>query len=71
MSRYYFHLRYDDHVIWDELGVELPDLRNLHGLDGTDAKQRWKDVFRAMQGQSRRMTVITDEIGHIIMVVSN
>jgi len=71
MSRYYFHRRYEDRVIWDELGVDLPDLRSLHGGISIEAKQRWRDVFRSIQGQPDRLTVITDETGHIIMVLSS
>jgi hypothetical protein len=69
MPHYYFHLRSNDHLDWDEDGVDLPDLRTVYGAASRAAEELWRDVFHSMTEQSGRMIVVTDEAGQLVLVV--
>ena len=70
MARYYFHLRRDDHIVWDDEGVDLPDLRTVHGAATQAAERLWRAVLCATDEPGRRMIAVTDEAGQLVAVVT-
>jgi hypothetical protein len=70
MARYYFHLRRDDHIVWDDEGVDLPDLRTVHGAAAQAAERLWSAVLCASDEPGRRMIAVTDEAGQLVAVVT-
>jgi hypothetical protein len=65
MPRYYFHRRVGERMIWDGVGIELPDL----GLasDPDRAADIWADIIagRRVPGW---VLVVTDERGRVMFV---
>jgi hypothetical protein len=67
MPRYFFHHHIGDRILWDGIGVELPDIRVASDADR--AEDVWTTIV-AGRLQPGRITVITDESGHLVFVTS-
>ena len=67
MPRYFFHQRIADRVIWDEVGLDLPDL----GLasDADRVAVLWTDVL-AERSRPGQILVITDALGQMLFVTA-
>ena len=65
MPRYFFHHRIGDTMMWDGVGLDLPDpgLRPISG----EAAALWT---AALAGQVRRgrILVITNDVGQVLFV---
>jgi hypothetical protein len=69
MARYFFHLRHADRLVWDEEGVDLPDLRTVHGAAAQAAEELWNAALCSTGKRGRPMIVVTDEAGQLIALV--
>jgi hypothetical protein len=65
MPRYFFHHRVGDRMMWDGVGLELPNLRLAPDAD--QAAAVWMDVL-AERIQPGRILVVTDAIGQVLFV---
>lgn len=67
MPRYFFHQHVAGRIIWDEVGLDLPDL----GLasDPDRAAVLWTDIL-AGRSQPDRILVITDALGQMLFVTA-
>ena len=65
MPRYFFHRRVGERMIWDGVGIELPDL----GLasDPDRAANVWADIIAGRQ-EPGFVLVVTDERGKVMFV---
>ena len=65
MPRYFFHQRVGDHMMWDETGLDLPEL----GLtpDADQAAVLWAEVL-AGRLHPGRILVITNALGQVLFV---
>ena len=71
MPRYHFHIQLEDRLIMDGQGVDLPDLRDTQSPD-TDEEvgALWADVLQFTECLPQRTTIITDELGRVVFVLS-
>ncbi len=67
MPRYFFHHRVGDRMMWDGIGLELPDL----GLEpaSDEAMALWMDAL-AGHVEPDRILVITNDIGQVLFVAA-
>lgn len=65
MPHYYFHQRVGDHMMWDEAGLDLPDLALAPDADETSVL--WTDVLTGRL-QPGRILVITNALGQVVFV---
>jgi hypothetical protein len=65
VPRYFFHHRVGDHMMWDGVGLELPDLGLAPASD--EATALWTEALTE-RTQSDRVLVITNEIGQVPFV---
>ncbi|WP_442041543.1 DUF6894 family protein [Microvirga sp. 2MCAF35] len=70
MPRYHFHVQVGDCFIPDREGVDLPNLRTVRGSEAQAAHASWKRVLSFIEALPDRTTVITDEAGRIVFVLS-
>jgi hypothetical protein len=70
MPRYHFHVQHGDQIILDREGVDLPNLRKALGMESQAAQASWEHVLSLIQSVPNRTTVITDELGRIVFVLS-
>jgi hypothetical protein len=70
MPRYHFHVQHGDHFVLDREGVDLPNLRTVRGAESQAACASWDHVLCLIQNFPDRTTVITDESGRIVFVLS-
>jgi len=65
MPHYFFHQRIGDRMMWDETGLDLPDL----GLtpDADQAAVFWTDVLEGRL-QPGRILVVTNALGQVLFV---
>jgi hypothetical protein len=70
MPRYHFHVQHGDRFILDREGVDLPNLRTAWGEESQAAQASWEHVLCFIQSLPNRTTVITDESGRIVFVLS-
>jgi hypothetical protein len=70
MPRYHFHVQHGDQFILDSEGVDLPNLRTARGMESQAAQTSWENVLSLIQSVPNRTTVITDESGRIVFVLS-
>jgi hypothetical protein len=70
MPRYHFHVQHGDHFVLDREGVDLPNLRTVRGAESQAACASWDHALRFIPNFPDRTTVITDESGRIVFVVS-
>ncbi len=67
MPRYFFHQRVGDRMIWDEVGLDLPELELASDADR--AAVLWTDIL-AGRIQPGRILVITDALGQMLFVTA-
>jgi hypothetical protein len=65
MPRYYFHQRVGNRMMWDETGLELPDLGLMPDADR--AAMLWTDLLEGRL-QPGRILVITNALGQVLFV---
>jgi hypothetical protein len=65
MPHYYFHQRVDDRMMWDEAGLDLPDLALMPDADR--AAMLWTEAL-AGRLQPGRILVITNALGQVVFV---
>ncbi len=67
MPRYFFHHRIGDRMMWDGIGIELPEL----GLtpDPDRAAAVWTDILEGRLAQAR-ILVVTNEAGQVLFVTA-
>ncbi len=65
MPRYFFHQHIGDCVIWDEIGIDLPDPELA--FDASQAAVLWADIL-AERPQPDQILVITDALGRMLFV---
>jgi hypothetical protein len=70
MPRYHFHVQHGDQFILDREGVDLPNLRTARGMESQAAQASWEHVLSLIQSVPNSTTVITDESGRIVFVLS-
>jgi hypothetical protein len=70
MPRYHFHVQLADRFIPDIEGIDLPNLRTARGAESRAAHASWDHVLGLIQSLPHRTTVITDEAGRIVFVLS-
>ena len=70
MPRYHFHVQHGDEFILDREGVDLPNLRKALGMESQSARTSWEHMLSLIQSVPDRTTVITDELGRIVFVLS-
>jgi hypothetical protein len=65
MPRYFFHHRVGDHMMWDGIGLDLPDL----GLASVseEATAQWTEALTG-RSQPDQVLVITNDIGQVLFV---
>lgn len=65
MPRYFFHQRVGDRMMWDETGLDLPEL----GLtpDAEQAALLWAEVLEGRLHPGR-ILVITNALGQVLFV---
>ena len=65
MPRYFFHHRIGDRMMWDGVGLELPDL----GLapDPDRAASVWTEIL-AGSLRPERILVVTNDMGQVLFV---
>jgi hypothetical protein len=67
MPRYFFHQHVADRVIWDEVGLDLPELKRASDAD--QAAMLWTDIL-AQRTHPGRILVITDALGQMLFVTA-
>ncbi len=67
MPRYFFHHRIGDRMIWDGIGVDLPDVQLRRNDD--QAAEMWADVL-AGRLQPGRIMVVTNDMGQVVFVTA-
>ncbi|QRM27793.1 hypothetical protein [Microvirga sp. VF16] len=70
MPRYHFHVQLGDRFIPDREGIDLPNLKTVRGAEAQAAHASWDRVLCFIQSLPHRTTVITDEAGRIVFVLS-
>jgi hypothetical protein len=65
MPRYFFHQCVGTRMMWDAVGMELPDLSI--GPSANRAAEIWTDIL-AGRVQPNRILVVTDQIGLVLFV---
>jgi len=70
MPRYHFHVQVGECFIQDRDGVDLPNLRIARGAEAEMADASWRRVLSFIEALPNRTTVITDEAGRIVFVLS-
>jgi hypothetical protein len=60
MPRYFFHQRSTERMVWDGVGIELPDLRTAP--DPNQAAALWTEIIEG-QLQPSQILVVTDALG--------
>ncbi len=65
IPRYFFHHRVGDHMMWDGVGLDLPDLGLAPASD--EATARWTEALTA-RSQPDRILIITNDIGQVLFV---
>jgi hypothetical protein len=65
MPRYFCHHRVGDHMMWDGIGLDLPDL----GLASVseEATAVWTEALTG-RSQPDQVLVITNDIGQVLFV---
>ena len=63
MPRYFFHRRMGDRMMWDAVGLELPDVRIAPDPDRAAAV--WMDII-AGRIQAGQILVIMDAAGKVL-----
>lgn len=69
MPRYHFHLWWEDRLIVDQDGVDLPDPKTEQG-ERAGAREGWEAVLHWMPLLPCRTTVVTDETGRVLFVLA-
>lgn len=67
MPRYFFHHRIGDRMMWDAVGLDLPDLKMA--LDPERAVVVWMDIIEG-RIEPGRILVVTDAIGKVLFVTA-
>ena len=67
MPRYFFHHRVGDRMMWDAVGLELPDVKIAPDPDRAAAV--WMDII-AGRIEAGQILVITDAIGKVLFVTA-
>ncbi len=65
MPRYFFHHRVGDHMMWDGIGLDLPDLGLAQVSE--EATALWTEALTG-RSQPDRVLVITNDIGQVLFV---
>ena len=65
MPHYFFHQRIGDRMMWDETGLDLPDLGLMPDAD--QAVVFWTDVLEGRL-QPGRILVVTNVLGQVPFV---
>jgi hypothetical protein len=65
VPRYYFHHRIGDRMMWDGVGLELPDLGLVPDPDRAVAV--WTDIL-AGRLWAERILVVTNDAGQVLFV---
>jgi hypothetical protein len=69
MPRYYFHLRSQDSLVWDDDGIDLPDPLTAQGAADKTAAELQGGLLHQVHNSSCWIIAVTDEGGRIIHVV--
>jgi len=67
MPRYFFHRNIADRVIWDEVGLDLPEIRLAS--DSEQTAMLWTDIL-AERSCPDQILVITDALGQMLFVTA-
>ncbi|EIM28531.1 DUF6894 family protein [Microvirga lotononidis] len=70
MPRYYFHVQVGERFVPDRHGVDLPNLMTARGPEAREAHASWDRVLSFIDALPNRTTVITDQAGRIVFVLS-
>lgn len=66
MKRYYFDVREDNHLLFDDVGIELPDIETAHreGFRGLTAMA--SEMTFALASKRRVVMEVRDENGLVL-----
>jgi hypothetical protein len=68
MPRYFFHLRSEDNLVWDDEGVDLPDPLTAQGAADKTAAELRGGLLHQVHRDCCWTMIITDEGGEIVQV---
>ncbi len=67
MPRYFFHHRIGDRMMWDPIGLDLPDLKLAPDPDRAAAV--WMEILEG-RIEPNQILVVTDAIGQVLFVTA-
>jgi hypothetical protein len=70
MARYHFHVLLDEHIEWDDDGIDLPDFVVAQAAAEQTALKLRDGLLYRPDRQSRWSVAVSDAAGEILHVVS-
>ena len=70
MPRYYFHLRSEDDLLWDEEGIDLPGPVLAQGAPEQTAMKLRRGLLYRVDNDTPWTIAVADERGTVIHLVS-